>query len=189
MLGAMARSVAERLRTFDRHVTELIGESVSRTTWEVHWTPRGITTVEPHREAFRSWLVAVRNLDAPSEDTYLPRIMDDIRTSTRVAVTRERIDALRVQYDDLQRTHLGEIAGVGEITARQCFEDLAYTEHLHRDADRARRRAAVAPLSWELMRLMGFDYGRVIGEIASWVQATGREDPDLGDLFAPLEPV
>lgn len=64
----MPRTRDQRLRLFDRHVTSLIAESGSHATWGVTWEAEGVTMTESGRESLRSWLLAVRALDAPSED-------------------------------------------------------------------------------------------------------------------------
>ena len=72
------------------------------------------------------------------------------------------------------------------MSPRDCFEDLAYTDHLHHDANRAARRDAMPPFMWEMVRFIGWDYGGELADIATWVQAAGREDPATAHLFAPL---
>jgi hypothetical protein len=183
----VTRTVDERLRLFDQHVKELVEESGSHAAWTVSWTPAGTTTDEPHRESLRSWLLSVRALDNRRDDLYLPSIIKDIESLTESDVTRRRLADLRARHAAAQTSRLGTITGPnGNMTPRDCFDDLAYTEHLHRDAERERRRAEMPPFLWQMVRMMGWDYGAELAEIATWVQAAGREDPTTGPLFAPL---
>jgi len=184
----MTRTRAERLRLFDRHVLDLIGESGSRGAWSVSWNDEtGVSTDEPGRESLRSWLMSVRLVDDPKSDVYLPAIMDDIDTLAGQAVTHERIAILRERRDRADVSRLGTVRGPdGPMTPRQCFEDLAYTDHFHYDAAREARRRAMPPFVWEMVRFIGWDYAGELAEIATWVQAAGREDPSTAEYFEPM---
>jgi hypothetical protein len=131
--------------------------------------------------------MTVRLLDDPNSDVYLPRIMDDIDALADSPVTHQRIAILRQRRERANFPRLGEVHGPdGPMTARHCFEDLAYTDHFHYDAQREARRAAMPPFLWEMVRFIGWDYAGELAEIATWVQAAGREDVATGRYFAPL---
>jgi hypothetical protein len=183
----MPRTPDERLRVFDRHVLDLLTESVARSSFSVSWKPDGVTTDEPGREALRSWLIAVRGLDAPKDDTYLPTIMGDLDALAGADVTRQRVGVLRERYRRAAVRTPATVTGPdGPMDGRACFEMLAYTDHLHRDADREAMRAALPPFIWEMVRFIGYDYAGELGEIATWLQAAGREDPATAHLFEPF---
>jgi hypothetical protein len=184
----MTRSRADRLRLFDRHVAALIAESGSHATWSVSWLQEGgVSTTEPGRESLRSWLMSVRLVDDPNSDVYLNTIMDDIDTIAELDVTHERIRILRQRRERANLSRLGVVRGPdGPMTPRQCFEDLAYTDHFHYDIQREARRAALPPFVWEMVRFIGWDYAGELAEIATWVQAAGREDAATARYFGPL---
>jgi len=184
---AHARTREERLRLFDRHINDLIDEPGSHATWSVKWKPEGVSTEEPGRQSFRSWLISVRLLDDPKADVNLPKIMDDIEALAGAEVTHQRVAVLRQRRARANTSPIGIVIGPdGPMTARDCFEDLAYTEHFHYDAEREARRMAMPPFIWEMVRLNGWDYASELADIATWVQAAGREDPATAYLFAPL---
>ena len=184
----MGRTKAERLQLFDRHVAALIAESGSRATWSVTWHRQdGVSTAEPARESLRSWLMAVRLVDDPKSDVYLATIMDDIDALAEQDVTHQRIEILRQRRERANVSRLGVVRGPdGPMTPRQCFEDLAYTDHFHYDAQREARRSSMPPFLWEVVRFMGWDYAGELAEIATWVQAAGREDAATTRYFEPL---
>lgn len=184
----MTRTSEDRLRLFDKHVATLIGETGSHATWSVSWHQEGgVSTTEPGRESLRSWLMTVRLLDDPKADVYLQTIMADIDALAEFDVTHQRIAILRERRERANVSRLGEVHGPdGPMTPRQCFEDLAYTDHFHYDVQRESRRAAMPPFLWEMVRFIGWDYAGELAEIATWVQAAGREDVATGPCFAPL---
>ena len=184
----MARTRAQRLRLFDRHVLDLIAESGSRGTWAVSWNEEsGVATNEPGRESLRSWLMSVRLVDDPKSDVYLHTIMDDIDALAGQDVTHERIAILRERRERANFSRLGTVRGAeGPMTPRQCFEDLAYTDHFHYDAAREARRRDMPPFLWEMVRFIGWDYAGELAEIATWVQAAGREDVTTAEYFEPM---
>ena len=134
----MARSPAQRLRLFDRRVLDLFAESGSRGSWCVSWNDEsGVSTSEPGRESLRSWIMSVRLVEHPKTDVYLQTIMDDIDALAGQAVTHERIAILRERRARADVSRLETFRGPnGPMTPRQCFEDLAYTDHFHYDASR-----------------------------------------------------
>lgn len=184
----MTRTSADRLRLFDKHVATLIGETGSHATWSVSWHQEvGVSTTEPGRESLRSWLMTVRLLDDPKSDVYLAKIMTDIDSLAESDVTHQRIAILRQRRERATVSRLGEVHGPdGTMTPRQCFDDLAYTDHFHYDVHREARRAAMPPFLWEMVRFIGWDYASELAEIATWVQAAGREDVATGQYFATL---
>jgi hypothetical protein len=186
------RTRDQRLQLFDHHVMGLIAESGSHTSWQLRWNvTEGASTKEHGRESLRSWLMAVRPLDDPRADVNLATIMEDIDAAATDEVTHERIAVLRQRREAANVSPLGVITGPdGPMTPRQCFEDLAYTDHFHYDADREARRAEMPPFLWEMVRFIGWHYASELAEIATWVQAAGREEPATSALFAawPDEP-
>lgn len=184
----MARSAVQRLRLFDRHVLDLIAESGSHGSWSLSWNDEsGVSTNEPGRESLRSWLMSVRLVDDPKSDVYLQTIMDDIDALAGQEVTHERIAILRDRRARADVPRLGTVRGPnGPMTPRQCFEDLAYTDHFHYDASREERRRAMPAFVWEMVRFIGWDYAGELAEIATWVQAAGREDAATAEYFEPV---
>jgi hypothetical protein len=131
--------------------------------------------------------MSVRLVDDPKSDVYLQTIMDDIDAMAGQAVTHERIAILRERRARADVSRLGTVRGPsGPMTPRQCFEDLAYTDHFHYDASRAERRSAMPPFVWEMVRFIGWDYAGELAEIATWVQAAGREDVGTAEYFDPM---
>jgi hypothetical protein len=131
--------------------------------------------------------MSVRLVDDPKSDVYLQTIMDDIEALAGQQVTKERIAILRERRERADIPRLGTILGPnGPMTPRQCFEDLAYTDHFHYDPGREERRRATPPLMWEMVRFTGWDYAGELAEIATWVQAAGREDAATAEYFAPI---
>lgn len=167
---------------------ELIAEVGPRMTWSVSWdVDRGVSTDEPGRQALRSWLMSVRLLDDPRSDVELGSVMDTIESLASAAVTHERLAILRARRQRADVSRLGVVTGPdGPMTPRACFEDLAYTDHFHYDAGRAARRAVMPPFIWEMVRFTGWDYAGELADIATWVQAAGREDPATTSLFVPI---
>ncbi len=182
----MKRTEADRLRLFDRHVAALIAETGSHTSWSVSWHEQGgVSTTEPGRESLRSWLMSVRLLDDPKSDVHLDTIMNEIDSGAELDITRERIKILRQRRERANLSRLGVVNGpYGPMTPRQCFEDLAYTDHFHYDIERESRRAALPPFLWEMVQFIGWDYASELAEIATWVQAAGREDTATARYFA-----
>ena len=132
--------------------------------------------------------MSVRLLDDPKSDVYLETIIDDIESLATTDVTSERLAVLRERRDRASVSRLGTITGPdGAMTPRQCFEDLAYTDHFHYDSERESRRAAMPPFLWEMVRVIGWEYANELAEIATWVQAAGREDETTSGLFAALD--
>jgi hypothetical protein len=188
----MQRASDDRLRTFDTHVTDLLTESGGRGTWSVqHELIAGtVETVEPHREALRSWLMAVRLLDAPREDIYLPDVLDLLEAMPIRDSTREMVGAIRQQWQDAQTT-LAFIAledTQGPITPRDAFELLAYVHHLHRDPLKQARMAAMPPGFREVVRQQGAAYAAAIAELAVYLRSIARDDPATSHLFVPAPP-
>jgi hypothetical protein len=131
--------------------------------------------------------MSVRLLDDPKSDVYLQTIMDDIDSLAGHEVTHERISFLRERRGRADVSRLGAVRGPeGPMTPRQCFEDLAYTDHFHYDAAREARRGAMPRFIWEMVRFIGWDYAGELAEIATWVQAAGREDATTAEYFQPL---
>jgi hypothetical protein len=125
----MQRASDDRLRTFDTHVTDLLTESGGRGTWSVqHELIAGtVETVEPHREALRSWLMAVRLLDAPREDIYLPDVLDLLEAMPIRDSTREMVGAIRQQWQDAQTT----LAFIASRTPRVRSRRATRSSYLH----------------------------------------------------------
>src|SRR5688572_18927611 len=125
----MKRRPDDRLRTFDVHVTELLSESAGNGTWSVHQdlVAGTVETIEPHREALRSWLVAVRLLDARGDEMYLPGIMDLLESMPITDNTRDVIGVIRRHWQGLQEGLDGIVLedSRGPIKPRQAFELLA----------------------------------------------------------------
>jgi len=131
--------------------------------------------------------MSVRLLDDLKSDVYLDRIMNDIDALAGLAVTHQRIAILRQRREQANVSRLGQVHGPdGPMTPRQCFDDLAYTDHFHYDLQREERRAAMPPFLWEMVRFIGWDYAGELAEIATWVQAAGREDTGTARYFALL---
>lgn len=188
----MKRSPDDRLRTFDVHVTDLLSESGGTGTWSVNQDLLAgtVETVEPHREPLRSWLVAVRLLDARGDEMYLPGIMDLLDSLPINDNTREVIGVIRRHWLELQEGLDGIVLedSRGAIKPRQAFELLAYAHHLHRNpAKEARVRNMPAPF-WELVRQQGAAYASALAELAVYVRSVARDDPATGDLFKPAPP-
>jgi hypothetical protein len=187
----MRRSGEDRLRLFDTHVSELLSESAGTAEWSVKFDLVAGTaeTVEPHREAFRSWLMAVRILDAPREDIYLPAVMDLLEGQPICDETRELVGMIRGHWTNAQ-TSLGVqmIDGEGTITSREAFELVVYAQHLHRDPIKEARVNAMDPAFWILVRHEGVAYGGVIADLSVFLRSVGREDPATSHLFAPAPP-
>src|SRR5262245_10327922 len=122
-----------RLRLFDRAVTALRAEAGGNFTWTV--TDGGAPLRPPHGD-FRSFLMAVRPFDAPQEDLYIPTILADIRSFPIDAATEHWLAIQEWAYVGAQERVFGTITLNGEVlTGRMCFEQLAYTENLHFDAE------------------------------------------------------
>jgi hypothetical protein len=190
-VGDMPRTPELRLRLFDRHVNELINESGSRATWTISWDrDRGTSSQPPDRESLRSWLLAVRGLDAPRDDTYLPTVMDDLDALASDDLTRQRVGEQRAQRDRVQAiSPLGTITGpLAAMTPSECFKMLAYTDHLHHEADREAKRAEMPPHIWDMVQVVGWAYASDLADIATWLQAAGRQDPATAHLFEQTPP-
>ncbi len=106
---SLRRTRDQRLQLFDRYVADLLTESAAQGSWQVTWEVTGVTTKEPGRESIRSWLLAVRGLDAPKDDTYLPTIMDDLDAMSASEITRQRVAVLRQRYEEAGVSRLGRI--------------------------------------------------------------------------------
>jgi hypothetical protein len=132
--------------------------------------------------------MSVRLVDDPKSDVYLATIMHDIDTLAEQDVTHERIAILRQRRERANVSRLGVVRGPdGPMTPRQCFEDLAYTDHFHYDEEREARRSTMPAFLWEVVRFTGWDYAGELAEIATWVQAAGREDTATAGYFEPLQ--
>ena len=81
------------------------------------------------------------------------------------------MSASRSCASDRERANLSRLGVVngayGPMTPRQCFEDLAYTDHFHYDIERESRRAALPPFLWEMVQFIGWDYASELAEIAT----------------------
>jgi hypothetical protein len=131
--------------------------------------------------------MSVRLFDDPKSDVYLRTIMDDIDALAGEEVTHERIRILRARRDRADVSRLGIVTGPdGPMAPRQCFEDLAYTDHFHYDAAREARRRAMPDFIWEMVRFIGWDYAGELADISTWVQAAGREDSTTAEYFERL---
>jgi hypothetical protein len=174
-----------RLRLFDRAVTALRAESGGNFSWTV--TDEG-KPVRPPRADFRSFLMAVRPFDAPKEDVYLPTILADVRSFAIEGETKHWIDIQEAIYLGARDRVFGTITLNGEvISGRMCFEQLAYTEHLHYDAENEARQQAADPLAWEFVLMSGALYAGVVANAAIVLRSLARDDPASGHLFAPRE--
>lgn len=145
-----------------------------------------VETDEPHREALRSYLVAIRILDAPKEDLFLPRVMDDLEAMPIAIATREMVAICRRSWTEAQHT-LGVVIedGQGQITPRMAFELLAYTHHLHRDAAKEARVRALPVEMWQFVRQEGITYASTIAKIAVYLRSIARDDTASSHLFEP----
>jgi hypothetical protein len=185
----MKRRPDDRLRTFDVHVTELLSESGGTGTWSVHHdlVAGTVDTNEPHRESLRSWLVAVRLLDARGDDMYLPGIIDLLELMPINANTRDVIGLIRRHWEELQEGLDGIVLedSRGPIKPRQAFELLAYAHHLHRNAAKEARVRSMPPAFWELVRQQGAAYASAVSELAVYVRSVARDDPATRHLFKP----
>jgi hypothetical protein len=180
------RTPEERLRLFDRHVTELLGESAGRVRWSTTYdlVAGTMETTEPDREPLRSWLIAVRGLDAPGDDTYLPSVMDTIEGFPLMDKTRRVVVRLR-QVRHHAQTTLGVVLedSEGILSPRHCFELLAYVDHLHRNAVKEARLHAMDLAFRQMVRQEGVMYGDTLSRVAVF-----RDDPATTHLFEPAPP-
>jgi hypothetical protein len=112
--------------------------------------------------------MSVRAFDAPMEDVYLPTILADIRSFPIEAMTAKWIDIQTTIYERAQDHVFGSTLKVnGEVlTGRKCFEQLAYTEHLHFDPENEARQLASDALAWELVLMSGAAYAGVVANAA-----------------------
>jgi len=188
----MKRTPEDRLRTFDTHVTELLTESAGHGTWSVthHLPANTVETVEPPREPLRSWLMAVRLLDAKSDEFYLPDLMDILDAMPIRDKTREVIAVIRRHWTDAQAGLDGIVLedSQGPITPKDAFELLAYVHHIHRNAAKEARAKAMPPPFWEVVRQQGAAYGGAIAELAVMLRSVARDDPETSRFFAPPPP-
>lgn len=182
------RSREERLRLFDVHVRDLLTESAAQANWSVRVDLMAgtVETDEPHREALRSYLVAIRILDAPKEDLFLPRLMDDLEAMPIANATREMVTLCRRRWTEAQSTLGVVIEDVqGQITPRVAFELLAYTHHLHRNAANEARVQTMPPEFWQFVRQEGITYAGTIAKIAVYLRSIARDDAASSHLFEP----
>ena len=140
------------------------------------------------REPFRSFLMAVRNFDAPREDIYLGTVLDDIESFALDDATRWWGSVQRKLWEEARKRLLVDVKVNGElVTPRTCFEMLVYTEDMHFDADRAAYQQAVGPLVWEFVIMHGSLYASSVANIAIVLRALARDDPASAYLFVPRE--
>lgn len=184
------RSSDDTLRLLDTHVTELLTESAANAGWsltvaEVDNATR-VTTEEPHRESLRSYLMALRLLDALRDDLYLPNVMDHIEAYPVGDDTLGHVQRIRVEWTQAQ-TYMGltlKVAGV-PVTPRDAFELLAYVEHLHRSAALEAKAKAMDPIVWQMVRQQGMRYAALIAGLAVYLRHVARDDPATTHLFNP----
>jgi hypothetical protein len=184
MPATVMRTREGRLKLFDRAVTALRAEPGGNFSWTV---TDGRPVRPPHTE-FRSFLMAVRPFDAPAEDIYLATILADIRSFPIGTNTGKWIDIQSAIYERAQDQVFGTVMLNGELlTARKCFEQLAYTEHLHFDPENEARQQASDPLAWEMVLMSGATYASVVANAAIVLRSLARDDPATGPLFVARE--
>jgi hypothetical protein len=187
------RTTDERLQLFDRHVRELVTESASLSTPTIvmdfkEWKFGGTT---PEREALRSYILAVRNLDSErfERDLFLPNVMTDFESFALTLWATAWMQPLRDEYTWIN-THADAFhAGRGWLTLRDQFELLAYADHIHRNADLEDTLKAMLPFVRRMTLDRGHNYALRITNLAVKLQAIGRVDPALQHLFEPGEVV
>jgi len=180
------RTPGGRLHAFDQAVTSLKTESASSGEWAIVLGENGVTTQEPHREALRSYLMAVRALDTPSEpDLFIPKIIEVLLRHELQPDTVRWLGVMQKRYDDAQKDLLmGEITdSYGTFTPRECFEMLAYRNHLHYDIDREVRAQEMGEFLAEMARQQGSVYANVLTNLALYVRCLGRDDPATAYWF------
>lgn len=186
------RTVEERLRLFDEHVTDTLSESGGHVGWHVHIdVVKGeVTSTGPGREALRSYFLAVRLLDTPNEpDLYLPNVMDDVESYKITDERRELIEFLRERHRDASvkgDISLEDLSG--PITPRDCFELVAYSIHLHRNPDFEARAKAMPKELWAMVEQLARFYAVNISDTAMYLRSIARDDPATTHLFAPAPP-
>jgi len=175
------------MKTFDRAVTLLRTESGANFTWTMQIGGQE-SSERPPREPFRSFLMAVRNFDAPSEDIYIGTVLDDIESFALEDATRWWVHVQRKLWEEAKERLLMDVKVNGEVvTPRTCFEMLVYTEDMHFDAERAAYQQAMGPLVWEFVIMHGSLYASSIAGIAIVLRALARDDPASAHLFVPRE--
>jgi hypothetical protein len=129
--------------------------------------------------------MAVRAFDTPKEpDLFLPNVFEDIRSFRLEEMTRYWVEVQQALYDRAQVNLVGVVTVNGEtLTPRQCFEMLAYTDHLHFDADREAQARTMGPVIWELVRMHGALYSGSIANVAIVLRSLARDDPATAHLF------
>lgn len=186
------RTIEERLRLFDQHVTDLLSESGGQVGWGVHFDAftGQATSTGPGRESLRSFLMAVRLLDSPNEsDLHLPKVMDAVESFSITDERRQLVGMLREQYNEASvanHVSLGDLDG--PITPRDSFELVAYSEHFHRNADYEARIKAMPSPVWQIVRFQAHFYAVQLSDIAMMLRSIARDDPATTHLFAPPAP-
>ena len=140
-------------------------------------------THEPPRSDMRSLLMEVRKLDQPGEDAYLPAMFDLVALRAANDADRRAIRRVRAVYDRLQKTDDIRLEdGQGEISARTAFELWAYGEHLHDDAGKAARMAALPPEMAAFTRQNAVRYMQKLVRMAAFLRAVILVDPALATV-------
>lgn len=175
------------MKTFDRAVTLLRTESGANFTWTIQIGGQD-SHQRPPREPFRSFLMAVRNFDAPKEDLYIGRVLDDIESFALEDATRWWVGVQRKLWEEAKERLLMDVRVNGQlVTPRMCFEMLVYTEDMHFDADREAYQQAVGPIVWEFVIMHGSLYASSVANVAIVLRALARDDPASAHLFVPRE--
>jgi hypothetical protein len=183
----VSRTLAGRMKTFDRAVTLLRTESGGNFTWTMQIGGQD-SSQRPPRESFRSFLMAVRNFDSRGEDIYIGTILDDIESFALLDATRWWVNVQRQLWEEAKERLLMDVKVNSElVTPRTCFEMLVYTEDMHFDADREAYQQAVGPLVWEFVIMHGSLYASSVSGIAIVLRALARDDPATAYLFVPRQ--
>lgn len=137
---------------------------------------RFLTTREPGRADMRSLLMEVRKLDQPG-DVFLPDLFDILSRRVSGDTDRRALRRMRAIYDRLQATDDIRVDdGQGEISARTAFELWAYGEHLHDDADKEARMAAMPVEMATFVRQNAVRYMQRLVHMAAFMRAVIIED-------------
>jgi hypothetical protein len=188
----MRRTDQERARLFDLVVARVIAEPVwaDPSPLQVRFDGPDMTptVIEPPRPPLRSLLMEVRKLDSPGDDCYLPDIMEIVEASATDPEWKAGLAAARRRYHEWQSATGQKIVitdSDGPISPREAFELWVYGEHLHDDAEKARRMERLDEQVRPFVGHIAIAYMEVLARIAAWVQSAMHDDPGARAALAP----
>jgi hypothetical protein len=190
------RTDNERIALLDVLVERIVAEPALQEPFsiELKFKDDQLTqnVTEPSRLGIRSLLMEVRKLDAPSEDAYLPDLIDIVAVRTTDPEWKKGLADARANYDQMQiRGRIQIDDGQGAISPRVAFELWAYGEHLHDDPEKVRRLEQMGEHLQPFIRSIAVEYMDTLARIAVYVRAVIRNDPgvkaSLGDSSSAVD--